>query len=395
MALTIKERLYDKAAYFRIPLTCAFELSPVCNLSCKMCYVRKTMAEVNEQGGLQPLSFWLEAAKQAKELGVLFPLITGGEPFIYPHIREFYEALVGMGMEVSFNSNGTCITEETVSWLKKNPPTMINITLYGASNAAYEALCGDPHGFDKLQRGIRLLREAGIRFRFNCSVTPQNKHELEAIMDFARSYELPVRVASYMFPPVRRVGSHENFTERLSPEEAGYYQVLVDYRQLPAKDFAGLALGMQHFKPLTDEVLREAEKGEGKAMQCLAGRSSAWIDWQGNLSGCGMMDTPRFSLKENTLRQAWEKIVAYTNELRYSPVCTNCVNQKICYACAAMVYNETGGFQDRPSYLCAMREAEKHYYAEFLKMLPPEAVEEAKQEIQNNPKKFLPLIECE
>ena len=38
----ISRRLWAKAGAERIPLTGAFELLPICNFACKMCYVRKS-----------------------------------------------------------------------------------------------------------------------------------------------------------------------------------------------------------------------------------------------------------------------------------------------------------------------------------------------------------------
>ena len=38
----ITEYLHAKAARARIPLSGSFELTPVCNMSCRMCYVRMT-----------------------------------------------------------------------------------------------------------------------------------------------------------------------------------------------------------------------------------------------------------------------------------------------------------------------------------------------------------------
>ena len=38
----LTEKLYQKADMEKIPLNGTFELSPVCNFSCRMGYVRKT-----------------------------------------------------------------------------------------------------------------------------------------------------------------------------------------------------------------------------------------------------------------------------------------------------------------------------------------------------------------
>lgn len=367
---SIKDRLYKQAIKNRIPLTSAFELSPLCNFSCKMCYVRKSAEEVRREGGIKTLDFWLDIAQQAKEAGTLFPLLTGGEAFLYPHIRELYEAMTKMGMQVSINSNCSCITEETVNWLSKTPPIRINITLYGGSNESYEKLCGDPCGFDKVRRGVKLLANHGIRFQFNCSLTPDNAADMERMMDFAREYGQGLRLATYMFPPMRRTGQSGDYEGRLTPEEAAYYQVLNDWKQLPLERFAVLAKNAQHFTELTPELLEEAADKPPREMGCLSGRCSYWVDWQGNLSGCGMMDIPKISLRDHSLMEAWKEVVEWTEQLRYSPVCSNCVNRSVCFSCAAMVHNETGSFQGRPVYLCEKAKYAAKYYKEFLENLP-------------------------
>ena len=55
MALTnhIQEALQKQAKLLRQPLTVTLELLPVCNLDCKMCYVRTGRAQVEKLGGLK------------------------------------------------------------------------------------------------------------------------------------------------------------------------------------------------------------------------------------------------------------------------------------------------------------------------------------------------------
>ncbi|MCD8383327.1 MAG: radical SAM protein [Clostridiales bacterium] len=380
----IKGRLYARASVAKIPLTGAFELTPLCNFQCKMCYVRKSPQEVRSLGGLKPLEFWLDLAKQAKDAGTMFPLLTGGETFLYPHVRELYQAMVRMGMEVSINSNGSSITEEVVSWLRESPPTRINITLYGGSNESYERLCGDPHGFDKVRRGVELLMENNIRFKFNCSLTPYNCMDLEKMIDYAHSTGRNLRVATYMVPPYRRTGETGDFEARLSAQESAYYQVLADFKQMEPGNFVQLVNNMQHYRELTPEAVAEAEAQPPRPMGCLAGRCSYWVDWQGNLSGCGMMDIPKVSLNDKSLADAWQEIVDWTEDFRYSAACANCVNRGLCFSCAAMVHNETGGFEGRPVYLCEKVKYASRYYKEFLDKLP-ESVRETGTQTEGIP----------
>ena len=67
----ISDKLWNRAGAMRVPLTGAFELLPICNLNCKMCYVRKSAAEVEQLGGLIPAEQWLDWARQARDAGML------------------------------------------------------------------------------------------------------------------------------------------------------------------------------------------------------------------------------------------------------------------------------------------------------------------------------------
>ena len=126
----IRDRLWEKAGKEGFPLTAAFELLPVCNLSCKMCYVRKSMKEVQQAGGLKDGKWWLEKAKEASSYGLLFPLLTGGEPFLHPDFRQILTGMQDMGMQVSINSNATLIDRETAKWLGNHVPNRINNQLW-------------------------------------------------------------------------------------------------------------------------------------------------------------------------------------------------------------------------------------------------------------------------
>ena len=160
----IIEYLHRRADAAGIPLSGTFELTPMCSMSCKMCYVRMTPEEVAASGKrLRTVEEWLSLARQVRERGTLLLLLTGGEPFTYPHFRELYEALRAMGFVISINTNATLIDEETVAWLKKNPPQRLNITLYGSSDETYARLCNHPTGYTVVTHAIE--RHAGKRRR--------------------------------------------------------------------------------------------------------------------------------------------------------------------------------------------------------------------------------------
>ena len=180
---TFERQLFAKAARNRIPLYGVLELLPLCNLNCDMCYVHLSKQEMQSQGRLRSLDEWISLAKQMKDAGTLFLLLTGGEPLLFHQFKELYCALKDMGMILTLNTNGTLINEEWAEFFAKNKPRRINITLYGSKNETYENLCHMKDGFDKTIRGIELLKKYKIDVKINGSLVKKNFHDRMEIID--------------------------------------------------------------------------------------------------------------------------------------------------------------------------------------------------------------------
>ena len=350
--------LLTKASGLKIPMSGTFELSPVCNFACRMCYVRKSPREVAEHSRPIPtLERWLELAEQAREEGLLYLLLTGGEPFLWPDFWTLYEKLIGMGFLVTVNSNGSLIDRDAVERLARMRPVRINITLYGASDETYESLCGVRGVFSRVDRAITDLREAGISVKLNCSLTPRNASDLEAMNQYAVQRGLILETNTYMFPPLRRDAALVGQNERFTPEQAAYYHLKryrlqygeKTYRQFLEKAAAGLA------EPLgLDESCVDPADGR---IRCRAGKAAFWVTWDGYLTPCGMMPEPRVDLNSASFGEAWRQLTEESGKLALSGVCAQCPDRDLCHSCAAMAMAETGTASGIPRYLCRMAAA--------------------------------------
>ena len=349
----VTEYLYRKASAAGVPLSGTFELTPVCNMDCKMCYVRLSKQEQQAIGPLADAERWLQLAQAARDAGMLYLLLTGGEPFLHPQFREIMEGLHKMGFIISLNTNGTMIDEATVAWLKTCPPVRVNISLYGASNETYRRLCGNPNGFTQVTKAIALLQEAGIGVKLNCSLTPENVPDLPEITEFAQKNGLVVQVATYMFPSVRKDENMTGKNHRFTPEEAAYYMAYADYLTLGKERFLS-----GEYSEVVDPKEHCADLGDG--IRCRAGRCSFWITWQGNMTPCGMFpvgDSP--NVFQVPFLTAWKAVKEKTAAIRLPAQCAGCNVKDVCRACAAMVVTESGDFQKVPQYRCDMMRAAK------------------------------------
>ena len=357
---TISDYLYQKASVNKIPLGGTLELSPVCNFRCKMCYVRKTPAQLQQEGKqLIPAEKWLSLAQKLREAGTLYLLLTGGEPFVYPNFRELFQSLHRMGFLLSVNTNASMIDAETMKWLKETAPTRMNITLYGASRETYGRICGNEDGYDRTVQAIHYLKEAGIPIVMNASMIPENEVDLEKLYEFGRSLDINTRISTYMFPPVRR--EREASDSRFTPQEA-------------AKMF--LRRSKCQFSPKAlEEMFRKQQAGgdedwgtSEECMHCRAGRSSFFISWEGKMTACGLFPFPLVTDPfEKPFAQCWSEL---TEQVRTVPVlkqCRNCPLRQICCPCAATVHAECGDVNGKAEYLCQMAKCISEEMSAYLK----------------------------
>ena len=343
--------LHAKACRNGTPLAGNFELTARCNFDCKMCYVHLTAEEQQRRGRGLTADEWLAIAETARRRGMLFLLLTGGEPLLRSDFRYLLTELKKMGLLVSVNSNGSLIDKDWLDFFRHEPPFRFNITLYGGGNETYERLCGHP-AFDRVTGNILALKELGVDVKMNVSLTPYNAADMEKIYAAAEKLGTPMQLATYMFPPIRRSEDMVGQNDRFTPCQAAQYAVAWDKLRFTREIFRQRAKAMQEGLALPQEESCEGTPGEGVA--CRAGRSAFWINWQGDMTPCGMMTRPKFSVPQLGFDEAWRQTKEATAAIRLPPECAVCASKHVCHACAAMCVTETGHFDIKPAYLCEM-----------------------------------------
>ena len=355
---SVIDLMYDDASRNGVPIGGTFELTPLCNMNCRMCYIRMSRDEMEKQGRMLTAAQWLKLAEDAKNAGMLFLLLTGGEPFLYPGFRELYTQLKKMGFFVSINSNGTLLEGELLEWLIKDPPYRINITLYGASDEAYRELCGYDGGYSKVSEAIRRLKEAGVYVKLNGTLTPFNRKEIPKCFTFAQENNVPIEIGTYMFPPMRR--DDKSFC-RLDASDAGKYSARIDRLRYDDETFSARA----------DEIKKCLQNGSVSDMPakfgCRAGRSSFWINWKGEMTPCGMLEAFRQDPLETGFDECWKRIKSNIDNCTALSGCVSCEKRDICKVCPAIAYSEMGDFCKKPEYLCEYTESR---IKEFLSLIP-------------------------
>ena len=350
-ATTVERMLLDQARRTYTPANGSIELLPLCNMNCDMCYVRLSREEMERQGRLRTADEWLEIGRQMKEAGVLFLLLTGGEPFLYPDFRRLYLELRKMGMIITINTNGTLIDEDLAVFFGKYKPRRVNITLYGTDEETYAGLCHYPGGYEKTLRGIRLLREHGVDVKVGGSLTRANRADLDKLLDVEKELGIPVRVDTYMMPATRERSLPYNMQSRLDPEEAARARIHALKREMGPELFPQY---VRHSVYRADHP--ESVESVPGHMSCMAGQCSFTINWQGEMRPCVILSEPAVSVFDVGFEAAWKYIVEETHKILLNAKCTSCHMRHLCRTCAASALLETGSYSGVPDYMCRYAE---------------------------------------
>lgn len=337
----------------RMPFSGTFELTPKCNMNCKMCYIRMNDEEMKKVGTQLSIDEWLSIAKEASENGMTEVLLTGGEAVLYKDFKKLYLELRKLGLFIAINTNGTTLTDDLIDFFKSYPPTKINITIYGASNDTYTKLCNNPKGFDQVCHAIRKLKENHINIEIHCCLTKENSFDIKNIFEFVNKNDLKIEATSYNFPAIRKEWKKEIVASRMNEKEAAKTRLLINWYSKNKDEFItyldSTISNVENFvKPDLSNLI-------GSRVLCGAGRSGFWITWDGRMLGCGMDPSFSVNVKDGFL-SSWRKIVKHTDNILLDAQCECCKYKKICQPCAAKLKSESGFYNKKGEYLCKYSE---------------------------------------
>lgn len=334
--------IHRKGAALGLPIAGNFELTSNCNFNCKMCYVH---SDAHKE--LMTAEDWIELGRAARDAGMVFLLLTGGEPFLRRDFKQIYSALIEMGLLISINTNASLIDDDMFEFLCKHPPLRMNISLYACDNKVYEELCGRP-ACEIVKNNIRRLHDAGIGVKINASITPYNASEIEGIYAFGKEVGVPVQATTYMYPPVRINGEcFGKSPARFDAEEAAAQMLRCREQYLTPEK---LKLSAAAIMPDEDNCGSDVSEG----MRCRAGSTAFWVTWDGRMLPCGMFPNKGFSVRELGFSAAWEEVKSFTKKILMPKECTNCPKKPRCSVCAASCIAETGRSDICPEYVCRL-----------------------------------------
>jgi radical SAM protein with 4Fe4S-binding SPASM domain len=334
-------RFRDRLIARRVPLSGMLELTSRCNLRCVHCYLGSQEQQHARRADEMTTAEVMQLVDQMVAAGTLQLTLTGGDPMMRRDFADVYRHARRAGLLVTVFCDGVLVTDRIVALFRELPPSQVEVSVYGATAATYEAVTRVPGSFARFQLGVRRLLDGGVPTGLKTVLLALNRHEFEAMEQMARAWGVPFRVDSAVFPCLPD-GSQAPLDLRVDPAEAVAKEMA---------DPARRAAWVDYFEQRRDQAPSD------RLYRCGAGVTGFYVDPFGELSPCLMTTGYRYRVRgePDGFARRWRDDVGALRQRRAEHPdygCHTCGARAACTGCSALFALETGREDVKSDYIC-------------------------------------------
>jgi radical SAM protein with 4Fe4S-binding SPASM domain len=277
------------------PVEAHVSLTNQCPVGCRHCY-NDSKKEPDPETE-PPVESILQTIAVLKQMKVFHIALAGGETLLRKDFFEIFEFLKSSGYMPNLTLSGMVFNEELAE--KLNGSGQVNVSLDGVGDCF--SVFRMPELFRHADRALDLLKKHRINTGINCLLSRGNVDGLEALFDYARKKKVN-EIAFLRLKPRGR--SRENYlqnrlTGRQAREVPRMIHALSKKYKLAAKFDCSLVPFICRSEPSPDGLNGRLVRG------CEAGNYLISISPQGNVSGCGFLDSDGLHIRD--LPHEWHR----------------------------------------------------------------------------------------
>lgn len=134
------------------------QITERCNLHCAHCFVSS-----GDYGDHMRLEDIVERVlPRLRDARVERITLTGGEPFVHPHLMEICQSVIGMGMPLGICTNATQTTDDQISRLVELGDVHVNVSFDGFRAESHGKFRGNQACFATTLATTRKFAESGL-----------------------------------------------------------------------------------------------------------------------------------------------------------------------------------------------------------------------------------------
>ena len=335
------------------PRFVVWELTLACNLRCEHCGSAAGKARPDELSKDE----LLRVCDDLGELDCERVTLLGGEPLIHPHWEDLAARINANGYRANVITNGwTLHREELCDRIAAADLTIVGVSVDGLANS-HDRLRRRPGSFDRIIRGMQLLREREVPVAVVTVVTNDSIDQLEAMYQLL--LENRVRVWQLQIGnPLGRLERDDPVIIR--PERVTELGEFIMAKKAANDDIRiDIADNVGYYGGFEEQGIRQKKPGESCFWTgCHAGIQAMGLDSNGDVKGCqSQPSTPEFiagNVRQRPLAEIWNdpKAFPHTRHFERSMLegyCARCRWGSLCKAgCTSAALAHSGSCGDNP-----------------------------------------------
>ncbi len=334
----------------------AWEMTQACNLACVHC---RAGACPDPDPDELTLDEGRELIDGIARVGKPILIMTGGEPLLRPDFFDLARYGNQAGLRVVVATNGVLITPEIAREIRDVGIPRVSVSLDGPTAADHDSFRKVNGAFEASLQGLANLRQAGVSFQVNTTLTRRNRDQLPQIMKLAEEIGAD---AFHVFLLVPTGRAKEMSGEEMGPDE--YEESLLQFYGLsrPTGMETKATCAPQYYRIMRQQARKEGievtEQTFGlnaRTRGCLGGLSFVFVSHKGELQPCGYFDVQAGSVRERSFEDLWENAPLFKELRDFSLLegkCGSCEYVRFCGGCRARAYEKTGRYMAEEPY-CA------------------------------------------
>lgn len=327
------ESLQKQCMDDHVLLSLSLELCYRCNERCIHCYIDEKADDKSELN----LSDYIRILDEARSMGCLYLLLTGGEVTMKDCFIEVAEYASSIGMLVDIYSNGLDITPKIFNRICKLKPNSLSFSLYGGTAEAHDTVSGVRGSFDCTLNNILMTKRAGIDTYIKTVVMRETAANLEELLC------LSSKIGVEICPTYTVLDTHSGKSR-------------MNHRLLSSDEIVTAMRMFSSGLSRTEVSIRDID-----GPICAAGQCSLAVNPYGIVTPCLTMKVPLGDIRKDSLRKIWYNSphLEYIRNLQFKDVCSDC--RTCIYAINCDICLGRIDFQDIriPSDVCVLARAKR------------------------------------
>jgi heme b synthase len=326
----------------------AWEVTRSCNLNCAHC---RAAASCGPYRGELSTDKCFKLIDEIAALSSPVIILTGGEPLLRPDIFEIASYGTNKGLRMVMATNGTLVTPAVAKKMIESGIKRVSISIDGKDAHSHDAFRQEKGAFAGAMAGIAALKDAGMEFQINTTITSTNLDQIKDILELTKNIGA---AAHHIFLLVPTGRGKDLAGQAITASD--YEETLMWFHQesLNCEIQLKATCAPHYFRIMhqNKSKISEPKKKVGghfheSTRGCLGGITFCFISHVGQVQPCGYLELDCGNVKKKSFAAIWEKSEVFRNLRDYSKYggkCGRCEFIKVCGGCRARAYEATGDY---------------------------------------------------